>query len=124
MAKILKCQDCNNLALELVKDKCDLHCCGKPLTELIPNTHEGAGEKHIPVLSKEGNLVHVNVGEVNHPMLEAHYIEWIALETNHGLSIKYLKPGQAPHADFALVEGEEVIQALAYCNIHGLWAGK
>ena len=65
--------------------------------------------------------VRVVVGEVEHPMVDAHYIQWIALETNLGNQRKKLKPGQAPVAEFALLEGEEVVAVYEYCNLHGLY---
>ena len=54
-------------------------------------------------------------------LLPEHFIQWIALETNQGSQIKYLQPGQAPRASFALAEGEEVKAVYEYCNLHGLW---
>ena len=92
--------------------------------ELVPNTEDGAHEKHIPIYKVEGNIVHVQVGEVIHPMLDAHFIEWIAIETNLGNQRKVLKPGDEPVARFALLEGEKVIRALEYCNLHGLYSTK
>ena len=63
----------------------------------------------------------VTVGEVLHPMEEAHYIEWIYLETTEGVKRKKLQPNDNPIAEFALLDGEKVINAYAYCNLHGLW---
>ena len=54
-------------------------------------------------------------------MLEAHYIMWIVLETSHGYQKRFLHPGEKPVAQFALAEGETVIAAYEYCNLHGLW---
>ena len=65
--------------------------------------------------------VSVKVGEVDHPMLEAHYIQWIALETNLDNQRKVLKPGQEPKAQFALLPGEQVIAVYEFCNLHGLY---
>ena len=48
-------------------------------------------------------------------------IEWIYLETNQGIKRMNLKPGEEPIAYFALLEGEKVIKAYSYCNLHGLW---
>lgn len=90
--------------------------------ELVPGTTDGAAEKHVPVIRIEGNRVTVMVGEVEHPMLEEHYIEWITLETKKGMQTVYLDPqGGKPHAEFLLTEADEVIAAYEYCNIHGLW---
>ena len=34
---------------------------------------------------------------------------------------KDLKPGEKPEAVFGLAEGETVVAAYEYCNLHGLW---
>lgn len=90
-------------------------------TLLIPNTTDAAGEKHVPQISIDGDTVVVKVGSVEHPSLEAHYIEWILLQTSGGIQMKWLKAGDKPEATFKLVEGEKVIGAFEYCNLHGLW---
>ena len=115
------CQRCKNIVAYLNKDVCNVRCCGEEMVELKPNTSDGAGEKHVPVIERSGNLVTVKVGEVAHPMLDAHYIQWIALETKQGMQRKQLKPGQEPCAVFALVDGDEPVAAYEYCNLHGLW---
>ena len=96
-------------------------CCGEPMKELKAGTTDGAREKHVPVVEVSEGKVFVKVGDVEHPMLEEHFIEWIAIETNLGNQRKQLKPGEKPEAEFALLEGEEVIAAYEYCNLHGLW---
>ena len=89
---------------------------------LTPNTTDAAGEKHVPVISfPSADEVKVEVGSIEHPSLEAHYIEWILLQTTSGMQMKWLKPGMKPEATFKLVEGEKVIGAFEYCNLHGLW---
>ena len=75
----------------------------------------------MPVVSVNGTVVTVTVGSVEHPMLDAHYIQWIMLESREGRQRKTLKPGDAPAATFALTEGDEVVAAYEYCNLHGLW---
>ena len=87
--------------------------------EINPNTTDGAYEKHVPVIEHEGEHVIVKVGSVAHPMISAHYIEWIILETATGYQKKDLNPGEEPIADFAVTE--PVIAAYEYCNLHGLW---
>ncbi len=96
-------------------------CCGQKMDEIIPNTTDAAQEKHVPVITQEGNLVTVTVGSVNHPMLPEHFIEWISIETDKGNQRKVLQPNTAPTAQFALLDGEKIITAYAYCNLHGLW---
>jgi superoxide reductase len=69
------------------------------------------------------NIVTVCVGSVEHPMTEAHYIEWVSLQTKFGNQRKALKPGDKPTVCFALCEGDEVEAVYAYCNLHSLWKG-
>lgn len=115
------CEHCGNI-IAIVKDKgVPVFCCGQKMTELVAGTVEASAEKHIPVYKVEGNKVHVTVGSVEHPMLEAHFIEWISLETKQGNQRKALEPGQKPEACFAMCEGDEVVAVYAYCNLHGLW---
>lgn len=96
-------------------------CCGQPMTEVVPGTTDAAVEKHVPVITVDGNMVKVEVGEVEHPMADVHYIEWIALETTKGAQRKALNPGDTPCAEFALTDDDSVVAAYAYCNLHGLW---
>lgn len=119
--KFYKCPICGKIIAIVKEAPVPTICCGKPMIELVPNTEDGAHEKHLPVVEVEGNLVTVKVGEVEHPMLEAHFIQWIALETNFGNQRKVLKPGEKPVAQFALLEGEKVIAAYEFCNLHGLY---
>ena len=121
--KFYKCETCGKI-VAIVKDTdVDTVCCGKPMTELVPGTSDGAVEKHVPVYTVEDGLVKVKVGSVDHPMLEKHYIEWIAIETETGNQRKELKPGDKPEATFALVPYDKVKSVYEYCNLHGLWKG-
>lgn len=120
--KFYICEHCGNLAEKIIDAGVPMMCCGQKMTELVPNTTDAAGEKHVPVIEKQaGNLVRVSVGSVTHPMLEEHFIEWIVLETRQGVQRKMLKPGEAPEAVFALAEGDEAVAAYEFCNKHGLW---
>ena len=87
--------------------------------ELVANTVDAAQEKHVPVITLSGDTVTVKVGSVEHPSLDAHYIEWIILETSGGMQMKWLKPGMKPEATFRTEE--KVVAAYEYCNLHGLW---
>ena len=119
--RFFKCEKCGKIIAVIKGSACDTMCCGEAMKELIPGATDGAHEKHVPVFTQEGQTVTVNVGSVEHPMLEAHYIEWIAVETSEGVQLKELKPGDKPTASFALTEGDEVVSVFAYCNLHGLW---
>lgn len=91
------------------------------LKELKPFEVDGAKEKHVPVIMKDGNKVNIAVGEVAHPMQDVHFIEWISIETNKGFQVKYLNPEDKPEASFVLLDDEKLLNAYAYCNLHGLW---
>lgn len=119
--KFFKCPTCGKIIAIVEEKPCPTMCCGKPMEEIVANTQDGAHEKHIPVVKIENGIVKVTVGEVEHPMLEAHFIQWIALETNLGNQRKTLKPGGKPYAEFALLPGEEVKAVYEYCNLHGLY---
>ena len=117
-----KCAHCGNIIAHIHDSGVRVVCCGEEMKPLVPNTSDGAGEKHVPVITQEGNIVTVSVGSVAHPMLEAHFIQWIILETTAGRQRKELKPGEKPVAVFALTDGDEVVAAYEYCNLHGLWS--
>ncbi|MBO7677289.1 MAG: desulfoferrodoxin Dfx [Erysipelotrichaceae bacterium] len=119
--KFYRCAKCGQMVAIVEKKGCPIMCCGQPMEEIIPGTSDAAAEKHVPVIKQEGNLVTVCVGEVEHPMLPEHFIEWIALQTKQGNQRKKLNPGEKPQAVFALVDGDEVVAAYAYCNLHSLW---
>ncbi len=119
--KYYKCETCGNIVTKLNDSGVPLSCCGAQMAELIPGTSDGAYEKHIPAVTVNGNDVTVNVGEVEHPMMDAHYIQWIVLETKQGYQIKYLNPGEKPEAKFCIADKDEAVAAYEYCNLHGLW---
>ena len=116
-----RCNHCGNIVAFVKASGVPVVCCGEKMTEIIPGTVDASREKHIPVRSVDGNIVHVTVGSVEHPMLPEHYIEWISIETKQGNQRKELRPGEKPEACFALCEGDEVEAVYAYCNLHGLW---
>lgn len=119
--KFFKCARCGNIVAYIRDSGARVRCCGEEMQEIVPNTTDAAGEKHVPVIKVEGQTVTVTVGSVEHPMLEAHYIEWIVLETREGRQRKTLVPGEKPVAVFSLVPGDEAVAAYEYCNLHGLW---
>lgn len=122
--KYYTCEQCGNI-IEFAKESgIPVMCCGKKMVELIPGTSDGAQEKHVPVVTVNGNRVLVEVGAVEHPMVEAHYIQWIVIETKKGSQKIKLTPQDEPRAEFILTDNDEVVAAYEYCNLHGLWEGK
>ena len=76
--KIYKCKKCGNI-VELIDDKGGkLVCCGEAMMEVVANTEDAAQEKHVPFTDIEEDVVYVKIGEVDHPMTDEHYIEWVA----------------------------------------------
>jgi len=116
-----KCNHCGNVIVFAHKSPAPVICCGEKMSELVANTTDAAIEKHVPVYSIEGDLVKINVGSVTHPMDADHYIEFIAMETDHGYQLKYLNAGDAAFANFKLPANRHVKAIYAYCNKHGLW---
>lgn len=121
MSRFYLCEHCKNLVGLIEDGGVPLMCCGQKMTKLIPNTVDAAGEKHLPVVKKEGNKIVVTVGEVEHPMTEEHYITFIYLATSKGGQRKSLNPTDKPYAEFVLADGEEAHEVYAYCNLHSLW---
>ena len=119
--KFYRCEHCGNIIAYIHDAGVEVRCCGEAMKPMEPNVSDGAGEKHVPVIRADGQTVTVTVGSVEHPMLEAHSILWIMLETKEGRQRKLLKPGDKPTAVFALTPGDEVVAAYEYCNLHGLW---
>ncbi|MBO4938069.1 MAG: desulfoferrodoxin [Oscillospiraceae bacterium] len=118
--KFYICPHCGNI-VEMVHDAgVNPVCCGQKMNELVPGAIEASGEKHIPAVNVEGGILEVNVGSVDHPMVDVHWIEWVQLVTDKGSYRKWLNPGEAPHVKFLLGE-EKPIAVYAYCNLHGLW---
>ena len=120
MARFFVCEHCGNLIGVIKDSRVPMICCGQKMTELVPNTVEASGEKHIPVVKIENGVLSVNVGSVDHPMIPEHFIEWIYVETEKGGQRKALKPGEAPCATFCLGD-DKPVAVYAYCNLHGLW---
>lgn len=116
-----RCEHCGNIVSLVVNGGGTLSCCGAPMTLLKPNTTDAANEKHVPVVKVDGNKVSVNVGSVDHPMTPEHLINFIMIETTLGKQYKALTAEDKPHAEFVLQDGEKVVAAYEYCNLHGLW---
>ena len=118
--KFYICSHCGNIIGMIEDAGVPVMCCGQKMDALIPNTVEASGEKHVPVVTVEDNVVTVRIGSVDHPMIPEHSIQWVYLETDKAGSRKVLSPGEAPTVKFTLT-GETPIAVYAYCNLHGLW---
>ena len=118
--KFFICEHCGNLVGVINDAGVPMMCCGQKMTQLIPGTVEASVEKHLPVVTVDGDKVKVEIGSVAHPMAEEHSILWVYLQTNKGGQRKNLAVGEAPVAEFSLLN-EKPVAVYAYCNLHGLW---
>ena len=118
--KFYICEHCGNLIGMINDAGVPMMCCGQKMTQLIPGTVEASVEKHLPVVTVDGDKVKVEIGSVAHPMAEEHSILWVYLQTDKGGQRKNLAVGEAPAAEFSLLD-EKPVAVYAYCNLHGLW---
>lgn len=119
--KFYKCATCGKIVAVVRDTDVETVCCGHPMACLEVKTKDEGGEKHVPVYTVSGSTVTVKVGKVEHPMTEAHRVEWIAVETDAGCQCRPLRAGNKPEAVFALIPYEKVTGVYEYCNLHGLW---
>ena len=113
-----KCEICGNIIGLIDGDINHIRCCGKEMELLVANSQDAATEKHVPVYEKDGNEIIVRVGEVEHPMVEEHYIMWIAQVSDNTTTRIRLYPEQATTVRFKYIPNSTIY---AYCNKHGLW---
>ena len=104
--KFYVCEHCGNVIEKVHDAGVPVSCCGQRMTELVPGTVEASREKHLPDVKVDGNVVHVSVGSIAHPMAEEHSILWVQLQTKSGVQRKLLEVGAAPVAEFILTEGD------------------
>ena len=117
--QIYKCNICGNIVDILHTGSGTLVCCGQNMELLEEKATDQGLEKHVPVIEKTDIGVKVKVGSVEHPMEEAHYIEWIEIIADGKVYRKFLKSGEKPEAEFSVKADN--IQAREYCNLHRLW---
>lgn len=119
--QVYKCEACGIVAEVLDGGAGALVCCEKPMQRLDAKTADEGREKHVPVVEKTDGGVRVKVGDVPHPMLEKHYIQWIEVLADGKAYRQFLSPGEAPEAEFHV--DAEGVTARELCNIHGMWEG-
>ncbi len=117
--KFYKCAHCGNVIEKVVDSQVPVWCCGEEMEELIPNTVDASGEKHLPVVTRiDQNTIKVEVGSVPHPMLPEHHIAFIYVETQRGgVRVNLTDKPEAIVCTCA----DEPIAVYEYCNLHGLW---
>jgi len=118
MIKFYICKHCGNIITKVEDSTVDVVCCGEEMHEIFANTTEAAVEKHIPVV-EIGEEVTIKIGSVEHPMTEEHHISWVAILTDNGFQIVYLKANDKPEVN--IKTNNKILEVYAYCNLHGLW---
>ena len=119
--KFYVCPRCGNLIVKFVDSGVTPVCCGAPMEELVPNTVDAAGEKHLPALERISDCtLRVKVGSVAHPMTPGHHIVFICMVTENGMQVRYLDPAGEAVADFCCCK-DKPVAVYEYCNLHGLW---
>ncbi len=113
-----RCRHCGNIITFLKASGAPVSCCGEPMKKLEANTTDASTEKHVPVVTQVDGKVQVIIGSVLHPMVDEHYIEWIACVSEEKVEFRYLEPGVQPMAEFYNITSGTVYE---YCNLHGLW---
>ena len=119
--EIYHCLLCGNIVEVLHGGDGELVCCGQPMKKLVAKKADAGKEKHVPVIEKSDGFITVKIGSIPHPMEEKHYIEWIEIIADGKAYRQFLKPGDAPQAQFNITA--QNITAREHCNIHGLWEG-
>lgn len=122
--KLYRCEICGNLICMVCDSGMTPVCCGREMQPLTANSSDASEEKHIPVITTDGDHVRIFVGVLPHPSVPEHYIEWIVLFTDRGGYLRVLEPGDAPAAEFMLKRGETPVSAYIRCNLHGLWSAE
>ena len=110
--KFYKCMHCGNIAVKVFDAGVPLVCCGEKMVELVADSQDAALEKHVPAVEVEGNKVVVNVGSVDHPMMEEHWIQFICLVTDKGYQIHPLEPGRGAPRRVRHRRGRDAAQGL------------
>lgn len=119
--KFFYCKHCGNVVVKVADSGVIPFCCGEQMVELVPNTKDGAVEKHLPVIEKiDDCTIRVRIGSEPHPMLKEHHICFIYVETEHGGMLRYLSPECLPEAKFCNCK-DKIRAVYEFCNIHGLW---
>ncbi len=124
--QIYKCEICGNIIEVFHSGAGQLVCCDQPMKLMEEQTADWKTEKHVPVVTREGQDFKVVVGSTPHPMTEEHHIEWIEIITDTGrVYRKYLKLDGPPETTFLMCDScAEGLYAREYCNVHGLWSAK
>lgn len=122
--EIYKCDLCGNVVEVLCEGGGTLVCCNEDMILLKENSEDATAEKHVPVITIDGEEKTIRVGSIPHPMEKEHYIEFIEAISSDGKYVKrkFLEPGEEPMLAYKCKCDK--LYARELCNIHGLWRSK
>lgn len=116
-----RCNSCGNIIGMIVSSGVAIRCCSEPMQRIVANVVDASEEMHVPDYKIKKKTVEVTIGAKDHPMEDAHYIKWVAIQTKQGVQRKELQAGNEPKVKFSLTDDDELLAIYAYCNVHGLW---
>ena len=125
--QLYRCNVCGNIVEVMYPGSNNLTCCSQLMELLREQTEEeNLTEKHVPVVTIEGDTKTIRVGTIPHPMEKEHYIVFIESVSSDKkyLKRKFLYPGEKPEAKFGNNDNCGDMTARELCNIHGLWIDK
>ena len=122
---IFKCNVCGNIVEIINPGSGELVCCSVPMEHLEEHSSdENMQEKHLPIVTLEGENKTIRVGSIPHPMEQNHYIifiEAISPDKKY-LKRKYLMSDEEPKMELKSPCNYDEFIARELCNIHGLWS--
>ena len=125
--QIYKCNICGNIIEVINPSYGQLVCCSVPMIHMEEqSTEDNYQEKHVPIITMEGENKTIRVGSIPHPMEENHYIMFIEAISPDKKYIKrkYLHPNEEAKLELKPHCNYDEFTARELCNIHGLWVNK
>ncbi len=125
--ELYKCNVCGNVIEIISAGNGQLVCCSVPMEQLHEHSNDDEyQEKHVPIVTIEGETKTIRVGSIPHPMEKEHhivFIEAISPDKKY-LKRKYLTPNEEPKLDIKQCCHYNDFTARELCNLHGLWVSE
>lgn len=137
--KIFVCSVCGHVEFGAAPDRCPVCHSPKEKYGRDDAVFSGALAKfpdlaigHVPeiavdkssklIVEQPAKQVVVRVGKKLHPMVEAHYIQWLdCYVDDHYISRISLTPGSNPAVSFYPGMNGSKVRVVEHCNLHGHW---
>ncbi len=118
--KFYKCMHCGNIAVKVFDAGVPLVCCGEKMVELVAGSRDAALEARARRRGRgQQGRRERRLGGSSHA---GGTLDPVHLPGDRqGYQIHPLAPGEAPHAEFVIAEGETPLKVYEHCNLHGLW---